>query len=429
MIFLAILLVGVMLITSVFFIHGGSRVYSREEMEELIGQSAETVFSIGLYDDIRIADAEKGVFLVRPVSTGENSEPGFRLVNEKGEVLYKILGTRVIDQAGKNFALKYGDGVLFFNTDMVLETGEPPKPYDSVELSECCNYVLLRRDGKAHVQDMDGNVLYSSHAHTWLSGKEDYVIEEDIDGLHHIVNMTTGETEYTAPQGVAIMGYSGGMWLLDSHNEFDDIDIIWSYGYLLDDEYNITADSGIISGWDLGGESSADYMSVQQELTVNYENRQEIGRSGGKRIRVYSHGNLVYDAVPETKYEGTNGSHIRYIKGDILAASGYNETLIDYIDLTTGETVIADSEIFSFMDLEDGIAAACICNKNQNTDSRSGSFLTNENKMKDYSWGFVDKDLNPLTEFVFDGAYPTENGYAVVVKDGQKGLIRLKGVN
>lgn len=427
MIFLAILLVCMGLMASLFFVQGDTIVYSQEQMEELIGPAAESVFAVGLYDDIRIADAEKGIFLVRSVSTGENYEPGFRLVNEKGETLYESLGTRVIDRAGKNFTLKYGDGVLFLNTERTLETGEPPKPYDSVQLSS--DYVLLRKDGTAQVHDLDGNLLYSSHAHIKLSGKAGYVIEEDIDGFYHIVNMNTGETEYTAPEGIVIMGYSGGMWLLDSHNEFEDIDIIWSYGYLLDDEYNITADSGIISGWNLGGESSADYMSVQQELAVNYENRQEIGKNGRKRIRVYSHGNLVYDAVPETRYEGTNGSHIRYIKGDILATSGYNETIIDYIDLTTGETVIADSEIFSFMDLEDGIAAACICNKNQNTDSRSGSFLTNENKMKDYSWGFVDEELNPLTGFTFDGAYPTENGYAVIVKDGCKGLIRLKGVS
>ena len=49
--------------------------------------------------------------------------------------------------------------------------------------------------------------------------------------------------------------------------------------------------------------------------------------------------------------------------------------------------------------------------------------------MKSYKWGLVDENLQPLTEFVFDGVYPGDEGYAVVVKEGRKGLIRLKEVN
>ena len=47
--------------------------------------------------------------------------------------------------------------------------------------------------------------------------------------------------------------------------------------------------------------------------------------------------------------------------------------------------------------------------------------------MKKYKWGFVDKYFEPLTSMDFDGAYASENGYGVVIYNGTKALIRIKG--
>ena len=51
-----------------------------------------------------------------------------------------------------------------------------------------------------------------------------------------------------------------------------------------------------------------------------------------------------------------------------------------------------------------------------------------ERQMAKYKWGFVDENFEPLTSMDFDGAYASENGYAVVIYDGSKALIQLKGV-
>ena len=138
----------------------------------------------------------------------------------------------------------------------------------------------------------------------------------------------------------------------------------------------------------------------------------------------------MYGALGELDLAQEHGNFIRYIKGDFMAASTYNETVIDYINLSTQEVLFEDSEIFCLMDWEDGAAAAAVnANKKQDRDDRSGRMVGHLKEMKSYKWGLVDENLQPLTEFVFDGVYPGDEGYAVVVKEGRKGLIRLKEVN
>ena len=47
--------------------------------------------------------------------------------------------------------------------------------------------------------------------------------------------------------------------------------------------------------------------------------------------------------------------------------------------------------------------------------------------MKKYEGGVVDKNFEPVTSMNFDGAYASENGYGVVIYNGTKALIRIKG--
>ena len=268
----------------------------------------------------------------------------------------------------------------------------------------------------------------------FLADKEGYIVESDEEGNYFIVNMETGLTEYEAPEGVAVYQYKGGMWVMDFMNEGTRGDDSFHYYYLLDDEYQLTADGAVVSGSNISWETSDKYLSVRQEKDTDYDTRERMHSReydiDNTYTRVYRNdGRLVYDAVSEEDYEGEFGSRIRYIKGDILATSGQNEQYIDYIDLETGEVIVENSRIFSFMDHEDGVAAACRCRMKSDYDSRGGVLLILKSSMDNYEWALVDENLQPLTEFVFDGIYPGDNGYAVILKDGQKGLIRLKGVS
>ena len=115
-----------------------------------------------------------------------------------------------------------------------------------------------------------------------------------------------------------------------------------------------------------------------------------------------------------------------------------NGKALTYIDLDKlaeghGNPVIRSEEkIMCRMDFEDGSAAACIPRAKRESDNRMlGDFAPEnsdaEKQMKKYKWGFVDKNFEPLTSMDFDGAYASENGYGVVIYNGAKALIRIKG--
>jgi len=264
-------------------------------------------------------------------------------------------------------------------------------------------------------------------------GPEGYIIEDGPDN-QFIVDFKTGETEYEVPEGVRVAAYRAGHWFMDCAGEHSGLN--FSYYYMLDKDYNLAADEAIFTGFDMSDSKSAAYVDVQQEPKVFYDNRDVMARrglfSGGSPLKVVYNkdGEAVYGAPGEGDLSQTHGNFIRYIRGNIAAVSTYNETVIDYINLDTQEVVFEDSGILCFMDWEDGAAAAVVnARKNMDRDDRSGRDLGKDKNADYYKWGLVDENLQPLTEFVFDGVNTGDNGYAVVMKDGCKGLIRLKGVS
>ncbi|MBR5230017.1 MAG: WG repeat-containing protein [Firmicutes bacterium] len=418
-------------------LQSNENIFSEDKMAELTGDKFETIFSVGKYEDIHVADSEKGIFVVQDGST-EDEIFSLAIIDRSGETMHASYKGRVKKQAGRSFLVEIPEGWQFLSLESLEKTGNfMQKAYDYAEIHSSGRYALLGEDGRYFVLDTEGREIYLPQKYKeggkmpFLVEKEGYIVERDEEDKHFIVNMETGKTEYKAPEGVAVAGYEGGMWLMNFVDEGKDNGFSCSYYYLLDDNYQVTADGAIITSTKLAGEHSDKYLSVQQEKNADYDSREKMHSKGwsGKTTykRVYRNdGRLVFDAVDERYYEGTNGSRIRHIKGDILAVSGLNEQFIDYINLETGEMIAENSKIFSFMDHEDGAAAACICRKSSDYDDRGGnSLLINRNN---YLWGLVDENLQPLTEFVFDGVNPGDNGYAVVIKDGQKGLIRLKGV-
>ena len=414
--------------------------YSTKATDKLIGENFETVFPLGKYSEIYIADSEKGLFLVQQEEIEEDVYD-LSIVSGSGEALYEVPEGCVYKQAGRSFIVKTKTGWRFISLDSVEKTGQfIQEEYDSAMVPPSGNYALVSQNGRYFVCDTEGWQFYEMQKYKggetapFLADKEGYIVESDEEGNYFIVNMETGLTEYEAPEGVAVYQYKGGMWAMDFMNEGTRGDDSFHYYYLLDDEYQLTADGAVVSGSNISWETSDKYLSVRQEKDTDYDTRERMHSReydiDNTYTRVYRNdGRLVYDAVSEEDYEGEFGSRIRYIKGDILATSGQNEQYIDYIDLETGKVIVENSRIFSFMDHEDGAAAACRCKMKSDYDFRGGALLLLKSSMDNYEWALVDENLQPLTEFVFDGIYPGDNGYAVIMKDNQKGLIRLKGVS
>lgn len=416
----------------------GGQELSAEKMAELTGENFETIFPIGRYREIYVADAEKGLFVVKNGAKQQGDEGEFSIVDAEDNFLCALPYSHVQEHAGSSFAMVEDGAWYYVNAEISAETGTPPKQgHDRVELSAKGSYALLKDGDQYVVADTEGNEVYvpqdrgTGSKGPYFMGPEGYIIEQDDDERQFIINMQTGKTEYEVPQKIRVTGYCGGLWFMDCAGEHEGLN--FSYCYALDKEYNLTADDGIFTSFRLGNDKSDKYVSVQQEQRVDYETRdvmkdRSMFYGPGSLKRVYnSEGQLVYDGSEEG--EGFHGSFLRHIRGSLLAVSTYNEKVIDYINLDTGEVLFEDSDIFCLMDFEDGAAAAAINpRKAADRDGRSGDLIGSESEMADFKWGLVDENLQPLTEFVFDGVYPGDNGFAVVIKDGKKGLIRLKGV-
>ena len=432
--FIGVVLAVIVALTIMVNLDPGGKEYTAEEMAALTGDNFQTVFPIGKYDEIYAADSEAGIFLVRETD-------GHLLVNADGEVLAQLPGGKVDEEAGGNFVIKDSGNWYFINSAKIAETGRAPETsYEYAEIDAYGKYVLVKENDTYRVLDAEENEVYvpqyqeTEPGRPYLTGPEGYIVEDGPGDHFVIVNFIAGETEYQVPEGIRVSGYRAGHWFMDCAGEHDGLN--FSYYYMLDRDYNLAADGAIFTAMDMSNSKSARYVDVQQELKVSYETRDILAKRAlfdvGKSLDVVynADGEAVYGALGELDLAQEHGNFIRYIKGDFMAASTYNETVIDYINLSTQEVLFEDSEIFCLMDWEDGAAAAAVnANKKLDRDDRSGRMVGHLKEMKSYKWGLVDENLQPLTEFVFDGVYPGDEGYAVVLKEGRKGLIRLKEVN
>ena len=435
--FIAIILIIALALGLMMGWQPGGHEFSAEKMAELTGENFETIFPIGRYREIYVADAEKGLFVVKNGAKQQGDEGEFSIVDAEDNFLCALPYSHVQEHVGSSFAMVEDGAWYYVNAEISAETGTPPKQgHDRVELSAQGGYALLKDGDQYVVADSEGKDVYTPQDRgtgskaPYFMGPEGYIIERDPDDRQYIVNVRTGETEYEVPEKIRASAYKGGLWFMDCAGETDGLN--FSYFYALDEDFNLTADGGIFTAYNISSDSSDKYVSVQQEYDVDYSTRDVLADMSlfnvkGSMKRVYNgEGQLVYGGDEEE--ETYHGGFIRYIRGNMLAVSDYTEKKVDYIDLDTGEVVIEDSEIFCYMDFGDGAAAAVMPRRTEDRDVRGGDLLSDEKEMKKYKWGLVDENLQPLTEFVFDGVYPGNNGYAVVIKDGQKGLIRLKGV-
>ena len=452
-VFIAAILAVILLLSVLFSLQPGMKLFSAEEMAALTGDKFETIFPLGEFEEIYVADSEAGIFLVKRADktklidtlaawpgTTDRPTACHMLVTADGQALSHFPYAEVRSSAGGNFVIKEEDRWYFVNSAKAAEseiyTG---KHYDYAEIDASGKYVLVKEEGTYRVLDAEGNEVYvpqnqeTEYEHPDFMGPEGYIIEGGLDN-QFIVNFKTGETEYEVPEGVRVAAYRAGHWFMDCAGEHSGLN--FSYYYMLDKDYNLAADEAIFTGFDMSGSKSAAYVDVQQEPKVFYDNRDIMAKrglfSGGSPLKVVYNkdGEAVYGAPGEGDLSQTHGNFIRYIRGNIAAVSTYNETVIDYINLDTQEVIFEDSGILCFMDWEDGAAAAVVnARKNMDRDDRSGRDLGKDKNADYYKWGLVDENLQPLTEFVFDGVNTGDNGYAVVMKDGYKGLIRLKGVS
>ena len=146
-------------------------------------------------------------------------------------------------------------------------------------------------------------------------------------------------------------------------------------------------------------------------------------------------GNVIYKSGLQERNSYRNGDvQHKGISGDILFELEYaTRNAMWYVDLEKYAAGEADykykigkgEDTFSMADFEDGFAV--INRPSDNMLMNPGRYDSESDDWMDkFEWSFVNRDLEPVCGYIFDGAYPSQNGYAAVKMNGQWGLIKFR---
>ena len=410
------------------------------KLQEMIGPNAEIVIAPGTYnEEIRILDGERGLFLAM--------DGTFKIINTQGEVLADTGCTEIVR--------RLEDGRWIMGTDVhtdvivdieqVLAEGrynmpEYPAEYDSIHIHDSCEYYMVSSGTQDEVYSLpDNKLIYkasgdvlSSQYGLRFTDRKGYATYTRADGKDCLLNIFTGETEYVCGENESLpldgdignlLGIMRPFFAKDKPGGKNQ-----NFTYFLNENYEVALDGAIFNSIDRT-QISPEYRVAYLAQAANYYDVEEKLRddsfnSAAVTVVLNEQGEVVY------KEDEEHDGSVRTILGDVVVVGDPREGLLDYYDLTTGELIMGDQELLCFRDFEDGIAAAEALPKGfkeGDYDDREIQVPHLERLYSEGRCGFVDENMQPLTDFVFDSVTATDNGYAVVYVDDMPAVIRFKG--
>jgi len=410
------------------------------KLQEMIGPNAEIVIAPSTYSrEIRILDGERGLFLAL--------DGTYKIINTQGEVLADTGCTEIVRRLEDGRWIMGPDVHTDVIVDMeqVLTEGsftmpEYPAEYDSIHIHESCEYYLVSNDKRDEVYSLpDNELIYkasgdvlSSEYGLRFTDRKGYASYTRADGKDCLLNIFTGETEYVCGENERLpldgdignlLGVMRPFFAKDKPGGKNQ-----NFTYFLDENYEVALDGAIFNSIDMI-KISQEYRVAYLAQEANYYNVEEKLRddnfiSDAVTVVLNEHGEVVY------KEDETHDGSVRTILGDVVVVGDPREGLLDYYDLTTGELLLGEEELLCFWDFEDGIAAAEALPKDfkqTGYEERRIDIPHLERLYLEGKCGFVDENMQPLTDFVFDSVTATDNGYAVVYVDDMPAVIRFKG--
>lgn len=411
------------------------------KLQEMIGPNAEIVIAPGTYNrEIRILDGERGLFLAL--------DGTYKIIDTQGEVLADTGCTHISEKLDDRFwimAEEAGGIYCLVDMEQVLTEGSFSFP----ELPEGCEYTTVHQSGKYYmtnspagkqVYSIPDNELIHTFSEETLKGefgprftnREGYVTYTRADGTDCVMNFYTGDIEYVCAEheNLAMDAEIGTLTAVrkpffakdkpGGKNQ--------NFTYYLDENYEIALDGAIFNSIDMINFSpeyrvaylaqAANYYDVEEKL------RDDSFNSAAVTVVLNEQGEVVY------KEDEEHDGSVRTILGDVVVVGDPREALLNYYDLTTGELIMDDQELLCFRDFEDGIAAAEALPKDFKQTGYEERRIGTPHLERLYlegRCGFVDENMQPLTDFVFDSVTATDNGYAVVYVDDMPAVIRFKG--
>ena len=283
-----------------------------------------------------------------------------------------------------------------------------------------------------------GEILWEGNQRIVLPTQTWYAIakardEEGSKERDQVINLRTGEVEYTAKDGESIVSGGLGYWKIQ-------YDLIWDYvgreehfycEYLLDKDYEVAFDGQLFGNLSLDGNYIYGHLREDQFLQDLETLKFKMMHGYGYTVR-----HFIWTPQGEEIYRtGKSYYDLRGIRGNYaIVENDRDQYELWVIENNTITRKIKAGSNFFYLDAEDGFMRAVkpikqnyyrfdIENVPENM-HQSTSF-----RAEDYRWSFLDMNLEKVLPFEYTYASETENGFAVVKnKEGQLAIIDLKMV-
>ncbi|MBQ6900988.1 MAG: hypothetical protein IJN72_09110 [Firmicutes bacterium] len=411
--------------------------------EQSIEGFADVIIPFGQYESIRMLDAEDEILAVK--------EPGgfLKLMDYDGNQLVDLKPyTAVGIQQGDCISLESADGWTVADFRELLEGKRPEAAnYDLVKIDRSGRYFVgafIGGEGvdtyieSSVVSTLDGGILFEGEEFIELTGHEGLVVDRRGEKNDRIINLETGETvrELESNQNIADSGE--GFWVI--RNSYKNLGagnlFVPDYGF-----YSYVADENFEPVF---GKKIFDDITCYsgKYFLGEYLTEVELGASGPElwaageveHVIMDMEGNVIYKSGLQERnaYRNGNVQH-KGISGDILFELEYaTRNAMWYVDLEKYASGEADykykigkgEDTFSMVDFGDGIAVI-----NRPVDNMLMNLDRYDNDSADwmdkFEWSFVNINLEPVCGYIFDGAYPSKNGFAVVKMNDSWGLIKF----
>ncbi len=283
-----------------------------------------------------------------------------------------------------------------------------------------------------------GEVLWEGSQQIVLPSQQWYAIakasdEEGSTEHDQIINLRTGEVEYTAKEFENIVEGGLGYWEVRYEYVYDYVgtEQYYTTTYLLDSGYELAFDGLLFDEVYLNGEYLCGVYSEDAYLKdLEIHKFQPLGKYYPIDFIWTRDGECVYESRPASDME------IRGIRKNMVATKneqGKYEYLTVADEGITGRQQ-SGKDNFAYLDGEDGFMRAV-------KDYSTGFYRLKLNNVpedkhqstsfraEDYRWSFLDMNLEPVLPFDYTYASETENGFAVVKnREGQLAIIDLKMV-
>lgn len=405
---------------------------------------AEVVIPFG-YESMRVMDAEEEILAVR--------EPGgfLKFIDYDGNLLADMKPfTAVGLQQGDCISLESADGWTAANfRDLLAGKSPAAASYDLVEIDRSGKYFVGAFAGGAGidtyiersvVSTLDGEILFEGEEYIELTGHEGLVVDRRGEENDRIIDLATGQVvrELEANQNIADSGED--FWVIRSSyknlgagNLF--VPDYGFYSYVTDENFEPVWGKKIFDDITCYGDKYflGEYLT---EVELGAADAELWAAGEVEHVVMDMDGNVIYKSGLQERNSYRNGDvQHKGISGDILFELEYaTRNAMWHVDLEKYAAGEADykykigkgEDTFSMADFEDGFAV--INRPSDNMLMNPGRYDSESDDWMDkFEWSFVNRDLEPVCGYIFDGAYPSQNGYAAVKMNGSWGLIKFKG--